>query len=61
MTALGDDARLVQSPFGWRAEFCRGQVGSLPRWIGTASDLTPWRAVRGAALDTLRRDRLQGP
>jgi hypothetical protein len=56
MHDLGYDARLCQSPFGWRAEFCRTQVNPLPRWIGTASDAALWRAVQRAALNTLRRD-----
>ena len=56
MHALGYDARLCQSPFGWRVEFCRDQVHALPRWIGTGVDVTPWRSIQRAALDTLRRD-----
>jgi hypothetical protein len=34
MTDHGYDVQLSQSPFGWWAEFCRSQVGPLPKWIG---------------------------
>lgn len=34
MPDLGYDARLCQSPFGWRAEFCRTQVNPLPPGSG---------------------------
>lgn len=49
MHAQGYDARLCQSPFGWRVEFCRTQVNTLPKWVGTASAAAPWRAVQRAA------------
>jgi hypothetical protein len=52
MTDHGYDVQLSQSPFGWWAEFCRSQV--VPSRSG--SDAEPGRAVRFAALDTLRRD-----
>jgi hypothetical protein len=56
MTDRGYNVRLSQSPFGWWAEFCRAQVSPLPKWIGRGHDTTtPGRAVRFAALDTLRR------
>jgi hypothetical protein len=56
MTDRGYNVRLSQSPFGWWAEFCRAQVSPLPKWIGRGHDTTtPGRAVRFAALNTLRR------
>jgi hypothetical protein len=55
MTAMDFDARLTQSPFGWRASFCRLEVRPLPKWEGLGVDRTPWRAVQSAALDTLIR------
>jgi hypothetical protein len=56
MNAHGYDARLSQSPFGWWAEFCRSRVSALPKWMGQGHDAAgPGRAVRFAALDTLRR------
>jgi hypothetical protein len=56
MNGRSYNVRLSQSPFGWWAEFCRSQVSTLPKWIGQGHDATPGRAVRFAALDTLRRD-----
>jgi hypothetical protein len=55
MNAHGYDVRLNQSPFGWWAEFCRSRVSTLPKWVGQGHDAEPGRAVRFAALDTLRR------
>jgi hypothetical protein len=55
MNGHGYNVRLSQSPFGWWAEFCRSQVGPLPKWLGQGHDAEPGRAVRFAALDTLRR------
>jgi hypothetical protein len=54
-----DYAPLPQSPFGWRAEFCQTQVNTSPTLIGQGSAPEPWRAVRLAALDTLKRDQQQ--
>jgi hypothetical protein len=60
MSGHGYDVRLSQSSFGWWAEFCRSQVSPLPKWIGQGHDAAePGRAVRFAALDTLRRDRTE--
>ena len=59
MRALDYDLRLEHTPFCWWAEFCRSQIAPLPRWYGRNHDATPWRAVRRAALETLRET--QGP
>jgi hypothetical protein len=55
MTDRGYNVRLSQSPFGWWAEFAARR--SVPSQSGSGGhDATPGRAVRFAALDTLRRD-----
>jgi hypothetical protein len=60
MNDLGYDVRLTQSPFGWWVEFGRSRVKPLPKWLGQGHDAAePGRAVRFAALDTLRRDRAE--
>ena len=41
---------------GWRATFYRaGRTHSLTAAVGTAGERTPWRAVQGAAWQTLRK------
>jgi hypothetical protein len=55
MNAHGYDVRLSHSLLGWSAEFCRSRVNPLPEWVGHGHDAEAGRAVRFAALDTLRR------
>jgi hypothetical protein len=59
MNAHGYDARLRQSPFGWWAEFCAPE--SAPSRSGSAKATTPSQGGRfgSAALDALRRDRVE--
>jgi hypothetical protein len=62
MTDYGYNVRLSQSPFGWRAEFCRSHVSPLWRWIGRGHDTTTTgRGIRFATLDTLSRSETGQP
>jgi hypothetical protein len=57
MHRQGFDLQLTQyDERGWRATFSTTGMEHSPRSAtGTAWELTPWRAIQGAARDALRR------